>query len=806
MSASPEKELVGAMVPADQGQAPMPPVRDTRVVPKADTETVSKTDAEVAPKAGTEAALKTVTEAAPKAGTEVTHGTDISTDGPSTLPQEQQPKAATADIKPDDAGPDDAKPGDTANDIALEAERDKEIVEEFQYLLEKSQQLFSGLSDLPEIGSKYWQPHFQRTFEVYTKLWKFQNQHRLLLEKAEHYGLKRWEVGEIASKIGQLYYRYYLRTSETNYLHEAFVFYDAIRERNYFRGEQEVKNSALMIKKLRYYARFIVVCLQMNNTGMMLQLLEEVKSLIEVYSTTFNPVDKMEWALVVKEMALFMQAVCSPVPVDEFGVTLPVGYRLVPRRSVRTDRESRFRLQEAVVVGNRPTQIKFSELTLDMYYVLQMLEREPSIGSVSGATTAAATDAAPTAVAVTAEPSSTGIADSTRSPEAMFESPSSAAAVQERGGDPGANPDTARSDSVAEVRAKDTEARAKDVEARAKDAEARAKDPATEVKAKDKAKDKNRADSAPEGKAKDRADGDLDRERDRAIRRPNPHKYVLYQPSVSQVQVYLANAFREIGDQGCVLLYVSSDGTRMDAGAAAQHGFIGGIATTRRSGDSTQDRSTEQLINTVHPADLVPFTRKPFFLLVESECSTAYRDMPNLFNQPMLSLLSPTAYPVHMSSGIYTFFLHSPLVAFCAVSQITAMDAAKWAHVERMFGEFEDCAGEMVGRHVTDANVRKFLCDDFLRQIVVRHVMCCVVLGLHAEFTGEEHLPQASPELFAELAEAPALVRWARDIIEACRVAELYRMGESVVGSPKSLVAQSQSPSSQHPLDGALPT
>lgn len=31
---------------------------------------------------------------------------------------------------------------------------------------------------------------------------------RPVLEDKENYGLKRWEVGEIASKIGQLYYHY----------------------------------------------------------------------------------------------------------------------------------------------------------------------------------------------------------------------------------------------------------------------------------------------------------------------------------------------------------------------------------------------------------------------------------------------------------------------------------------------------------------------------------------------------------------------------------------------------------------------
>ncbi|KAJ1765050.1 hypothetical protein LPJ77_005537, partial [Coemansia sp. RSA 2523] len=208
MSAVSEKEPVGVADPAQapEGQAPTPLAEPATTAPAPATDTPPNDD--------------TTNKLAP---------------------QQQQEQPLTADSVPTDA----KREADLQS-----AERDKETVEEFQYLLEKSQHLFSGLSDLPEIGSKYWQPHFQRTFEVYTKLWKFQNQHRLLLENPVHYGLKRWEVGEIASKIGQLYYRYYLRTSETNYLHEAFVFYDAIRERNYFRGELSMKNSALMIKKL----------------------------------------------------------------------------------------------------------------------------------------------------------------------------------------------------------------------------------------------------------------------------------------------------------------------------------------------------------------------------------------------------------------------------------------------------------------------------------------------------------------------------------------------------------------------------
>ena len=86
------------------------------------------------------------------------------------------------------------------------AEEERKIVAEFVHLLEKSKQLFNGLRDLPSHGHKQWQGYFGRTFDIYTKLWKFQQQNRAMLDA--RYGLKRWQIGEIASKIGQLYYHY----------------------------------------------------------------------------------------------------------------------------------------------------------------------------------------------------------------------------------------------------------------------------------------------------------------------------------------------------------------------------------------------------------------------------------------------------------------------------------------------------------------------------------------------------------------------------------------------------------------------
>jgi hypothetical protein len=82
------------------------------------------------------------------------------------------------------------------------------VCSEFDHLQEKSRQLFNGLRELPQYGHRnnQWQAYFGRTFDVYTKLWKFQQQNRQILENKHN--LKRWQIGEIASKIGQLYYHY----------------------------------------------------------------------------------------------------------------------------------------------------------------------------------------------------------------------------------------------------------------------------------------------------------------------------------------------------------------------------------------------------------------------------------------------------------------------------------------------------------------------------------------------------------------------------------------------------------------------
>eukprot|EP01027_Heterolobosea_sp_BB2_P017057 GEZU01024195.1.p1 GENE.GEZU01024195.1~~GEZU01024195.1.p1 ORF type:complete len:112 (-),score=22.34 GEZU01024195.1:23-358(-) len=62
-----------------------------------------------------------------------------------------------------------AKNGNLADEQAL--------VQQYLFLLQKSKQYFSGLRELPTNG-KFWQPYFQKTFDTFTQLWKFQQEHR----------------------------------------------------------------------------------------------------------------------------------------------------------------------------------------------------------------------------------------------------------------------------------------------------------------------------------------------------------------------------------------------------------------------------------------------------------------------------------------------------------------------------------------------------------------------------------------------------------------------------------------------------
>lgn len=99
-----------------------------------------------------------------------------------------------------------------------------------------------------------------------------------------------------------------MRTSETNYLNEAYSFYAAIRGRAYYSRAAKEDRSDLMVKKLRYYARFIVVCLLLKKMKLVRDLVMELDKQIADYTSTYEPDDQLEWTLVLEEIKSFIKA------------------------------------------------------------------------------------------------------------------------------------------------------------------------------------------------------------------------------------------------------------------------------------------------------------------------------------------------------------------------------------------------------------------------------------------------------------------------------------------------------------------
>ncbi|XP_029300646.1 protein SCAI isoform X2 [Cottoperca gobio] len=467
---------------------------------------------------------------------------------------------------------------ETEDDIPL---GERKTVTDFCYLLDKSKQLFNGLRDLPQYGHKQWQSYFGRTFDVYTKLWKFQQQHRQVLDS--RYGLKRWQIGEVASKIGQLYYHYYLRTSETSYLNEAFSFYSAIRQRSYYFQVNKEDRPELVVKKLRYYARYIVVCLLLNKMDLVKVLVKELSEEIEDYTQRFNTEDQLEWNLVLQEVAAFVEA--DPIVVLNDNNSVVVTSNRLQEGNVPPLEQGmvvgQLVLADALIIGNCNNQVKFSELTIDMFRMLQALEREP--------------------VNLATQTSKQGTLEPNEKP----------------------------------------------------------------------------------------------------AKRENPHKYLLYKPTFSQLFTFLSASFKELPANSVLLVYLSATGV-FPTGHSDYEGpydFGGVLTNTNRdvvNGETVQKRNQAQKeMHCLHPGDLFPFTRKPLFVIVDSSNSKAYKHFTNLFGQPLVCLLSPTVYP----------------------------------------------------KSVQDQAFLQFFGDEFLRLLLIRFVFCSAALRLHKLFRESKSFPESYPEL-----------------------------------------------------------
>lgn len=554
-----------------------------------------------------------------------------------------------------------------------------------------------------------------------------------------------------------------------------------------------------MIKKMRYYARFIIVCLLLNKDENVRQLITELEGLIEEYTKSFKPPDAKEWQMVLEEISTFTEAEKKLVPINLDRTPDKIEHRLASNMAERhIVGLPKLKLQEAILVGNYQKQIKFSELTLDMYRMLQSLEREPFVLHPS--------------VAAASRNKSTETSD--KSKEASKDDQSNSAT--------GANATASATTSSVTAATTNRPAGAS-----------------------------MNTHSAPH----------IQTTSEKMLKRSNPHKYLLYRPSLSQLLVYISTAFKDTSDNSALLLYLSADGcaypdqtvpgygggvmtsqrnkqtsgttadrasgatiannsnaavasgnsnaaTNAAAASSSSNTVNAGAAGTGASGANTSSSTaagsggtgansgsaiptttsvvgsmtasannatsanaasstgnannkeasanTQHLtdahhhhisppsVHCLHPADLVPFTRKPLFLIVDSDHSTEFKHMPNVFDQPVMCLMSPVEYPSSVQDkseigSLFTLFLHTPLLGFCSVSDIGNLDQQKWDECVRKISAMEKAIGDAL---LTDSNVdphvKRFMMDDFLYYFIVRFVLCGIFLRYHSSFKDDK--------------------------------------------------------------------
>jgi hypothetical protein len=115
-----------------------------------------------------------------------------------------------------------------------------------------------------------------------------------------------------------------------------------------------------------------VVCLLLGN-GKVDELVEELKRLVDEYSQITHP-DTLEWNTVLSEISLFVEAQKKSSVFNEQGLVHVFDTRF--DETFDTTHVAS-QIQEAVLIGGKKGQKKFSELTIDVYRMLQTLERKP---------------------------------------------------------------------------------------------------------------------------------------------------------------------------------------------------------------------------------------------------------------------------------------------------------------------------------------------------------------------------------------------------------------------------------------------
>lgn len=223
----------------------------------------------------------------------------------------------------------------------------------------------------------------------------------------------------------------------------------------------------------------------------------------------------------------------------------------------------------------------------------------------------------------------------------------------------------------------------------------------------------------------------------------------------------------------------SGGGHHQQAGGSQRHPTTYGGGGGGQGMRSSQSMHFKQL-NCLHPGDLYPFTRKPLVLIVDSNNSYAFQHMPRHFGLPLLVLMSPTEYPApfndNTKGSLFTLFLHCPITALCSISNIIELPETIWRDAQFYLDKFHTELGQIIIQsRLLDPSYISFCSDDFLRLIIFRFIFCLMIMKLHRLFRTSNYYPRSYPALpEVELLQHPALKQIISDLTVTLDIRTLF--------------------------------
>lgn len=141
---------------------------------------------------------------------------------------------------------------------------------------------------------------------------------------------------------------------------------------------------------------------------------------------------------------------------------------------------------------------------------------------------------------------------------------------------------------------------------------------------------------------------------------------------------------------------------------------LGGVLTSSKREPEHGKRTTGgKEPHCLYPGDLYPYTRKPLFVVVDSDNSFVFQQIPRYFGQPLMVLMSPQDTPpslrdIRHGGSLFTLFLHAPLAAFCLICNVSSLAVHHWERCQNYIDRFLAEASRLVLRSRCGSSIYHF--------------------------------------------------------------------------------------------------